>query len=69
MTVLAQNNTIETTIKAIDVTRLTITLADGKTYQVPAEFNFNGLTVGEKVSVSYSLVDGKRVIDDLDVED
>lgn len=63
----AQSDDVESTIKAISTEKLTVTLEDGKTYTVPAEFNFDGLTPGVKVVVYYTVVDGKRVVDDLQV--
>lgn len=63
----AQSVDVESTISKIDVKGLTITLADGKSYRVPEEFNFEGLKTGVKVVVFYTEVDGKRVVDDLEV--
>ncbi|MBB4007033.1 DUF1344 domain-containing protein [Allorhizobium taibaishanense] len=63
----AQSDDVESTIKAVSTEKLTVTLDDGKTYSVPAEFNFDGLTPGVKVVVYYTVVDGKRVVDDLQV--
>jgi Cu/Ag efflux protein CusF len=63
----AQSVDVESTISKIDVNGLSITLEDGKTYRVPEEFNFEGLEKGTKVVVFYTEVDGKRVIDDLEV--
>ncbi|MFK0384762.1 MULTISPECIES: DUF1344 domain-containing protein [Rhizobium/Agrobacterium group] len=62
-----QSVDVEGTISKIDVNALTITLNDGKTYRVPEEFNFEGLKAGVKVVVFYTEVDGKRVVDDMDV--
>ena len=61
----AQSADVESTIKGVDSNALTISLADGKTYVVPEEFNFEGLESGVKVSVFYTVVDGKRLVDDL----
>ena len=61
----AQSVDVESTIKGVDSNGLTISLADGKTYVVPEEFNFEGLETGVKVTVFYTVVDGKRVVDDL----
>jgi hypothetical protein len=61
----AQSADVESTIKSIDGSNLTISLSDGKTYSVPEEFNFEGLAAGVKVNVFYTTVDGKRVVDDL----
>lgn len=58
---------VEATIKKVDSKNLSITLDDGKTYQAPVDFDFTGLAVGVKVVVFYTEVDGKRVINDLDI--
>ena len=63
----AQSVDVEGTISKIDANGLSITLNDGKTYRVPEEFNFEGLKAGVKVVVFYTEVDGKRVVDDLQV--
>lgn len=65
----AQSVDVESSIKSLDSSGLTITLADGKTYVVPEEFNFEGLEAGMKVSVFYTVVEGKRVVNDLVVLD
>lgn len=59
---------VDATITKIDEKGLTLTLSDGNTYSVPAEFDFEGLSKGSKVSVFYTLVNGKRVVNDLQVE-
>ena len=38
-----------------------------ESYQAPEEFNFEGLEAGVKVLVFYTEVDGKRVINDLEI--
>ncbi|CCM74673.1 DUF1344 domain-containing protein [Rhizobium mesoamericanum] len=63
----AESADVEATIKKVDMTNLSLTLDDGKTYQAPEEFNFEGLKAGVKVIVFYTEVDGKRVINDLDI--
>jgi Cu/Ag efflux protein CusF len=40
-------------IKSIDATAGTVTLADGKTYQLPADFDAASLQVGQNVSITY----------------
>jgi len=67
LSAFAQSVDVESTISKVDVKGLTITLGDGKTYKVPEEFNFDGLQAGVKVVVFYTEVDGKRVVDDLEV--
>ncbi|HBF29276.1 DUF1344 domain-containing protein [Rhizobium sp.] len=67
MAVAAQSADVESVVKSINAKKSTLTLEDGKTYTVPAEFNFDGLSAGVKVIVYYTVVDGVRVIDDLQV--
>lgn len=67
LSVLAGSDDVEATIKAVDVEDLSMTLDDGKTYSLPEEFNFDGLESGVKVIVFYTEVDGKRVVDDLEI--
>lgn len=40
-------------IKSIDATAMTVTLADGSTYHLPAGFDVKSIKVGEKVTVSW----------------
>ncbi|TDK37443.1 DUF1344 domain-containing protein [Rhizobium deserti] len=63
----AQSADVEATIKAIDVKSLILTLDDGKTYKVPEEFNFQGLKAGVKVLIFFTVVDGNRIVDDLEI--
>ncbi|MGG7519496.1 DUF1344 domain-containing protein [Allorhizobium undicola] len=65
MQVFAASDDVESTIKSINQQKLVLTLEDGKTYSLPEEFNFEGLKPGQKVIVSFTTVDGKRVVDDL----
>lgn len=65
---LADSDDDEGVIKSVDLDRGTITLANGKVYMAPSEFNFDGLEPGVKVIIYYSTSDGKRVIDDLQME-
>jgi Cu/Ag efflux protein CusF len=51
------------TIKAFDLTALTLTLEDGTVYTLPAGFKDPGLKVGEKVSVGWTMVDNKHHAD------
>lgn len=67
MTAMAQSADVESVVKAINPTKSSLTLEDGKTYVVPAEFNFDGLSAGAKVIVYYTVVDGVRTVDDLQV--
>ena len=63
----AQSIDVEATIKTVDPKALSLTLDDGKTYRVPAEFDFEGLKAGVKVLVFYTVMDGNRVVDDLQI--
>jgi Protein of unknown function (DUF1344) len=40
-------------IQSIDVAAGTVTLADGKTYQLPADFDAASLQVGQDVTITY----------------
>jgi Cu/Ag efflux protein CusF len=40
-------------IQSIDPTAGTVTLADGTTYQLPAQFDAASLQVGEQVTITY----------------
>jgi hypothetical protein len=46
---LAQSVDVEGTITDVSTAELTISLNDGKVYQAPSEFNFEGLESGVKV--------------------
>ncbi len=63
----AESADVEAVIKKVDAKNLSITLDDGKSYHAPDDFDFNGLEAGVKVIVFYTEVDGKRVINDLDI--
>lgn len=67
LSVLAGSSDVEATIKSVNVENLSLVLDDGKTYSLPEEFNFDGLQSGVKVIVFYTEIDGKRVVDDLEV--
>lgn len=63
----AESADVEGVIEGVDEDHLTLVLDDGKKYQAPEEFNFDGLKKGVKVVVFYTDTDGKRVINDLQV--
>jgi hypothetical protein len=65
---LAESADVEAAIESVDTDKLTLKLDDGKTYQAPEEFNFEGLEKGVKVIVFYTEIDGKRIINDLEVQ-
>ena len=63
----AESADVEAVITNVDTTNLSLSLDDGKKYQAPEEFDFEGLKAGVKVIVFYTEVDGRRVINDLQV--
>jgi hypothetical protein len=63
----AQSVDVEGTITDVSTAELTISLNDGQVYQAPSEFNFEGLKSGVKVLVFYTEVNGKRMINDLEL--
>lgn len=63
----AESADVEAVITKVDLNALSLSLDDGKSYQAPEEFNFEGLEPGVKVLVFYTEVDGKRVINDLEI--
>lgn len=63
----AQSVDVEATIKSVDSKAMVLTLDDGKTYKVPEEISFEGLKAGVKVLVFYTVVDGNRLVDDLEI--
>ncbi|SIQ06460.1 Protein of unknown function [Rhizobium sp. RU33A] len=67
VSVYAGSADVESTIRDVNIDGMSLVLDDGKTYAVPSEFNFEGLEPGQKVIVFYTEVDGKRVVDDLEV--
>jgi uncharacterized protein DUF1344 len=54
-------------IAEVSTAEQTIKLDDGKTYQAPAEFNFEGLNQDVEVVIFYTVIDGKRMINDLEL--
>ena len=63
----AQSADVEATITDVSTEKAQIVLDDGETYTTPSEFNFEGLESGVHVTVFYTVIDGKRVINDLEV--
>jgi Cu/Ag efflux protein CusF len=49
-------------ITAVDVTTGTVTLDDGKTYQLPADFDVSTLAAGTQVTFTYDEADGKYTV-------
>lgn len=54
-------------IKTIDAAKNEIVLNDGKTYQLPAEFKADSIQVGQKVTVTFDVTDGKNVATKVEV--
>ncbi|WP_375589108.1 DUF1344 domain-containing protein [Hoeflea alexandrii] len=67
--IVAMAQSADATGKIADVSTAdqTIKLSDGKVYITPAEFNFEGLEKNVEVVIFYTVVDGKRMINDLEV--
>lgn len=63
----AESADVEAVVRGVDVKNFTITLDDGKSYQTTSDFDFTGLEAGVKVIVFYTEVDGRRVVNDLDI--
>ena len=63
----AQSADATGTIAEVSTADQTIKLSDGKTYNPPAEFNFEGLEKNVEVVIFYTVVDGKRMINDLEL--
>jgi outer membrane lipoprotein SlyB len=63
----AESADVEATVKRVDMKNLSITLDDGKSYQTAEDFDFTGLEAGVKVIVFYTEMDGRRVVNDLDI--
>jgi len=49
------------TIKVFDSKAMTLTLADGSTYALPAKFKNPGLKAGEKVAISWEQAGSKKI--------
>lgn len=67
LTAWAQSADATGKIADVSTAEQTIKLSDGKTYVAPAEFNFEGLDKNVEVVIFYTVVDGKRMINDLEV--
>jgi Cu/Ag efflux protein CusF len=48
-------------IKTLDSTKHQVTLADGKVFTAPTGWAFANYKAGDKVRVTYDMMDGKRV--------
>jgi len=66
-TAWAQSADATGVIADVSTAEQTIKLKDGETYRTPAEFNFEGLEKDVEVVIFYTVVDGKRMINDLEL--
>lgn len=67
MVAMAQSADATGKIADVSTADQTIKLNDGEVYVTPAEFNFEGLDKNVEVVIFYTVVDGKRMINDLEV--
>lgn len=51
------------TIKSLDLSAHTVTLDNGTVYTLPSDFKDPGLKTGQKVSISWEMMDGKHMVD------
>ncbi len=56
------------TVKAFDLTTHSLTLDTGTVYTLPANFKDPGLKVGEKVSISWEMKNGKYMADSVTIQ-
>jgi len=63
----AESDDVEATIVNVDEDHQFVTLNDGRKYQTPQEFDFDGLKKGVKVAIYYTQTDGRREINDLQI--
>lgn len=62
---LAANLSDTGTIKSLDQAKHQITLSDGRTFTVPANWKFTGHKVGDKVRVTYQNKNGHMAATDI----
>jgi len=67
MVAMAQSADATGKIADVSTADQTIKLNDGEVYVTPAEFNFEGLEKNVEVVIFYTVIDGKRMINDLEV--
>lgn len=60
---------IDGTITKIDAAKNTVTLNNGKTYNLPGEVDYSGFHVGQKVSVFYDTDPSGSYITDIESQD
>lgn len=56
------------TVRSFDLTTHTLTLDNGTVYSLPTSFKDPGLKVGEKVSISWEMKDGKHMADSVTIQ-
>ena len=56
------------TVRSFDLTTHTLTLDNGTVYTLPASFKDPGLKVGETVSISWEMKDGKHMADTVTIQ-
>lgn len=66
---LANADDAEGTITAIDQTANTIVLDNGKTYNLPGEFDYSVLNEGMKVIVFYDAQGNNRYVTDIEPQE
>lgn len=64
---MAQSADATGVIDEVSTATQTIKLDDGTEYQTPTEFDFDGLEKDVEVVIFYTIVDGKRMINDLEL--
>ncbi|MEZ5774230.1 MAG: DUF1344 domain-containing protein [Hyphomicrobiaceae bacterium] len=57
----AASQTMTDTIKSVDATRHELAMKDGKTFELPANFDLATVKAGEKVKITYDTEAGKMV--------
>lgn len=62
----ANADDMQGTIKKIDTEKGILMLADGSQFAIPDEFNVDGLDPGTKVLVFYDVVDGKKLLNNIE---
>ena len=57
------------TIKSIDKDKATGTMTDGKTYDLPGEFDYTSIKPGMKVFITYEKIGNERYVSGIDPAD
>jgi hypothetical protein len=56
-------------VEAVDPTTMTLTLADGTTFQLPADLAYIEVAPGAQVEVTWEMQDGQQVVTDVAIID